>query len=89
MLYKKGNLMHMGEMGSEAHVLLFAIDTFAVNFSNLIRPQGQKCLCTPISLNWEETGIMKMVNIKECHSKVIIKTDILLLEDNFCFVKIT
>ena len=32
---------------------------------------------------------MKMVNIKECHSKVIIKTDILLLEDNFCFVKIT
>ena len=30
-----------------------------------------------------------MVNIKECHSKVIIKTDIPLLEDNFHFVKIT
>ena len=33
----------------------------------LIRPQGQKWVFTPIYLNWKKTGIIKVVNIKECH----------------------
>ena len=36
-----------------------------------------------------DTYSIKMVNIRECHSKVITKTDIPLLEDTLYFVKIT